>query len=122
VGRAAAVACLAAFLAACGTPSNVADQAAEVGSIAAEGALLAHDAAEGDTTDAFTRVHARALRRNVEELAEAIRDDRLAPLAQKVAAHLERLQSDPSDRSAAAELERALEGAARTADEIEMSP
>jgi hypothetical protein len=112
------VALLAILLAGCGTPSALDKQAEEVGSIAAEGALLAHDASEGDTTETFTRVHARELAKNVETLRPAIRDGRLERVARSVGADLERLADDPSDERGAAQLERRLDDASTQAEEI----
>ena len=50
-------------LAGCGTPQELAKQADEVHAVAAEGALLAHEAVAGDTLDTFAREHAHALRK-----------------------------------------------------------
>lgn len=113
---------VALLLVGCGTPTSVEKQAEEIASRAAEGALLAHDAAEGDTTATFTRVHADALRRKVEALASQIDHPRLARVARTVAAALERIGADADDRGAAIGVEIRLERAARTAEAIGKSP
>ena len=105
-------------VAGCGTPATIAKQAEEVGSIAAEGALLAHDAGEGDTTETFTRVHARELAKKADQLAPKIRDGDLDRVARAVGADLERLADAPGDERAAARLEHRLDDAAKRAEEI----
>jgi hypothetical protein len=102
----------------CAVPSSVPKQAEDVASIAAEGALLAGDVADEDSTTPFATTHARALRRNAEELRKAIRQPELRSVADGVVAELTRLASSPSDRSVAARVERALDHAAQRADEI----
>jgi hypothetical protein len=102
----------------CGTPSSLEKQAEEVHSLAAEGALLAHDVSEGDTTQPFTRVHAGELARKADELAPKIRDTELKRVAESVGSDLGRLSDAPGDREGAAQVERRLDEAARQADEI----
>jgi hypothetical protein len=102
----------------CGTPSSVEKQADEVGSLAAEGALLAHDASEGDTTETFTRVHAGELAKKADDLAPKIEDRELAGVARSVGADLDRLADDPGDERAAARLERRFDDASKQAEEI----
>jgi outer membrane murein-binding lipoprotein Lpp len=99
------------LLAGCGVPQEVSKQAEEVHSVAAEGALLAHEASEG-SHDAFTREHAKALRELLGELRPAIEDDRLARRADAVDAALASLADRPGDRERAAALERRLEALA----------
>ena len=78
VSAAAAVA-VALVLTAC-QPTEVPKQAEEVASVAAEGALLAHGAAEGTTTDTFAREHAKALRTLLgQRLDRAVARGRLTP-------------------------------------------
>ena len=59
---------------AAGLPGSLEQQAEEIESVAAEGALLAQGAAEEDTTATFTRVHARNLRDRVRQLEPATCD------------------------------------------------
>ena len=114
-------ACLLAILglaAGCGS-SSPQKQAEELGSVAAEGALIAHDASEGDTTDAFTRVHSRALREQADSIERQAADARLARLGRRIAGALDRLADDPGDQDAAALIQRELERAADEAGELE---
>jgi hypothetical protein len=102
----------------CGVPQELAKQAEEVHSVAAEGALLAHEASEGSSTDTFTREHATALRKLLGELRPAIENADLAQTAAKIDALLAALAEEPGRRSRAELLERALDRAAKTADEL----
>jgi hypothetical protein len=112
----AVLALLVVVLAGCGVPHDLAKQAEEVSSVAAEGSLLAHDAAEGDTTGTFTREHAKALRKQLRELEPAIENADLAQLAAKVDEILGVLADRPGDRDLAATFERVLEHHARAAE------
>jgi uncharacterized protein YceK len=105
-------------LAGCGTPKQLAKQADEVHSVAAEGALLAHEAAEGDTRDTFAREHAKALRKVLGKLRSAIEEPRLASVAGDVDRTLAELERRPDDAKRAAGAERRLERAAKAADEL----
>lgn len=116
--RAAGAFTAAALVAGCGVPSETAKQAEAVGSVAAEAALLAHDAAEGDTLGPYARVHAEALRKNLRALEPKIRDRALAQVARAVDDALTRLADAPGDEARAAALERRLEGAARRSEEL----
>ena len=113
-----AVLLLVLVLGGCGTPKELPKQADEVGSIAAEGALLAHDAAEGGTTGVFTREHASALRKLLGKLRPAIADQRLAQLGTRTDAALARLASDPGDEAASARLEHELDSIAEAAAKL----
>ena len=108
------------LLTGCGS-SSPDKQAEELGSIAAEGALVAHDASEGDTTDAFTRVHARELRRDAASIRKQAADARLAGLGRRIGNALERLADDPGNQDAAARIQRELDGAADEAGELEQA-
>jgi hypothetical protein len=111
VRRALAPVLAVILLAGCGVPQEPAKQAEEVHSIAAEGALLAHEAGEG-TLDTFTSEHAKALRKLLGELRPVIEDERLARRADAVDSALGRLERDPGDRQQAFRLERRLEALA----------
>ena len=102
----------------CGVPASSVKQAEDLGSIAAEGALLAGGAAAGDTTTQFAETHARALRKKAEPLAAAATHPKLLRVAADIVAALKRLESAPDDRVAAREAKELLESAARRADEI----
>jgi hypothetical protein len=116
--RIALASILVLLLAGCGTSHQVAKQADEVHSVAAEGALLAHEAAEGDTTDTFAGEHAKALRKLLGKVRPAIEEPRLATVADDVDRTLAELARRPGDRSRAAGAERKLERAAKAADEL----
>jgi hypothetical protein len=109
---------VAVLAAGCAAPSEPTKQAAEVASVAAEGALLAHDAAEGDTFRSFTRVHAKALEERLAQLEPKTDDGQVAALLARVAGALERLADDPGDRERAAMLEHELEAAANDAEQL----
>ena len=105
-------------LAGCGTPQELSKQADEVHSVAAEGALLAHEAAAGDTLDTFAREHAQALRKLLGKVRPAIEEPRLAAVSDDVDRTLAEFARTPGDRSRAAAAERKLERAAKAADEL----
>ena len=106
------------LIAGCGVPQQLSKQAEEVHSIAAEGALVAHDAGEGSTTATFTRVHSEALRKLLGKLEPAIDNLRLSRTAEDVDRSLQQLADDPDDRTRARRLERDLERAAKAAGEL----
>jgi GAF domain-containing protein len=118
VRRAALFITLILVGAGCGVPASPAKQAEDLGSIAAEAALLAGDAAEGDTTTQFAATHAEALRRNAETLAAAITHAELGQAAADVVTALERLESAPGERGVAGEAKELLESAATRAEQI----
>jgi hypothetical protein len=113
-----ALALVVLLVAACGVPREPAEQAEHVQSVAAEGALLAHGAAEGSATDPFVEVHARALHELLEQARPAIELHSLGVVAADVSAALEALAAAPGDEALARRLERDLEGAAEAAAEI----
>ena len=95
------------------------NDAATIDSMACEGALLAHDVAQGKTTAFFAREQANVLRIQSSNLADALaRRKTLASIEQKVRAKskdaaklsvtLRRLHDHPSDRGVAASVERQL--------------
>jgi hypothetical protein len=102
----------------CGTSGSVEKQAEEIGSIAAEGALLAHDASEGATTETFTRVHAHELEKRAKKVFRTTRDRRLEAIAASVASELQTLAEDPGEQQIAAILEGSLNDLAKHAEEI----
>jgi uncharacterized protein YceK len=106
------------LLAGCGSQSAK-KQAGDLGSVAAEGALVAHDASEGSTTNNFTRVHGRALR----DLAKKVQDKPASPpvgrLATSIVGDLDQLADHPGDEGRAAQIERRLTRAAKKASDLE---
>ena len=115
--RVAALAVAAVLVAGCG--STASKQAEDIGSVASEGALLAHDAAEGSTTDNFTRVHGRALRDLAKKIADAPKTRQVGRVAGTVASELDVLADHPGDQERAAQVERRLERAAKAAGKLE---
>jgi hypothetical protein len=109
---------LVAITAGCGTPSSVPKQAEDVASIAAEGALLAGDVADGDSTSPYAETHARALLGKAETLTDAIANAELRAVADAVVRELERLAAAPGDAEAAARIEGRLDEAATRAEDI----
>jgi outer membrane murein-binding lipoprotein Lpp len=105
------------LLAGCGVPQELSKQAEEVHSVAAESALLAHEASEG-SLDTFTSEHAKALRKRLDELRPAIRNPDLVQLAAKVSELLRVLSERPGDRDFAALVEKAFASHANAAEEL----
>jgi C4-dicarboxylate-specific signal transduction histidine kinase len=116
--RIALASILVLLLAGCGAPHELAKQADEVHSVAAEGALLAHEAAEGNTRATFAEEHAKALRKRLAKLRSAIEEPRLVTLAADVDRTLAQLARTPGDRARAAGAQRKLEHDAKAADEL----
>jgi hypothetical protein len=103
--------------------------AENVGSLASEGRLLAHDVTRGASTGIFVRVHAKELSVAAANLEDALGERPTSPgitadvrklsrLAGRVSAELERLHLHPTDRRVAASLERPFARAADAADEL----
>jgi hypothetical protein len=103
---------------ACVVPSEPSKQAEEIASIAAEGSLLAGDAADGDTTSAFTRVHANALRKNLGTLKPEVEAATLTQLLREADAALTQLAAAPSDEARAARLGHRLDQISGRAEEL----
>ena len=112
--RVVLVAC-ALLLSGCLVPSEPAKQAEEISSISAEGALLAHEVAEGDVTDTFAGVHAEALRKKLSELEPKVQVDALARLLRSADAGLALLEDGSVDTGA---VEQRLERVSKRADEL----
>jgi hypothetical protein len=109
-------------------------QAEAIESLAAEGALLAADVSEGDTTSPFARVHAEALGKNADSVVAALEPGRAKlagvsrptdlyahNLARSVRADLAKLEQDLSSDGAARlsdRLERKSEAAKRLAESL----
>ncbi|HKH30208.1 MAG TPA: hypothetical protein VKA45_04070 [Gaiellaceae bacterium] len=103
---------VALLLAGCGESTDPKKQAEDLGSVAAEGALLAHDAADGASTGPFTRVHSEVLREDVHKLEAKLKQRPLVRLADEISSALDELPDQPD---AAA---RRLDDAADRADEL----
>jgi hypothetical protein len=91
-------------LAGCG--STASQQGEELQSLAAEGALLAHDVREGDAWRPYTRAHTAELAEQASSLRSAAKDRRVRLLARVVARQLELLAN--ADRRQAAQIETRL--------------
>ena len=115
--RALLLAAALLLISGCGVPQQLTKQAEEVHSVAAEGALLSHEASEG-TLDTFTSEHAKALQKRLDQLRPAIQNPDLVQLAAKVSALLGKLAERPGDRGFAALLERVFTSHAKAADEL----
>jgi hypothetical protein len=113
--RLAALVSCAFLLSGCLVPSEPAKQADEISSIAAEGALLAQEVAEGDVTDTFARVHAEALRKKLSELEPKVQVDAVSKVLRDADASLALLQDDPA---APGLLEQRLERISKRAEEL----
>jgi hypothetical protein len=141
VRRVAAVLALAASLGLTGCGGSqpldaeaLQKEAEAIGSLAAEGALVAGDVSEGDTTSAFARVHAEALGKNAQTVVAVLAPDQAKPapglsqevgrahaLARSVRADLAQLEDSPSPEAAASlrdRLEREAEEAKRLAESL----
>jgi hypothetical protein len=141
VRRAAAVLAIAASLGltGCGGPQTLDAEALQkeaeaIESLAAEGALVAGDVSEGDSSSAFVRVHAKALGKNAQAVVAVLALDKAKPrpglsqevgrahaLAQSVRADLAQLEDSPSPEAAASlrdRLERKAEEAKRLAESL----
>jgi hypothetical protein len=97
-------------------------EAKGIHSLAAEGSLLAGNAAKGRTTVVFTRIHARALRASARSSASTLAGGRtaearrLASLAVRLGVELDRLSRSGANTVEQQRLERSLAAiAAKTA-------
>ena len=120
------------LLAGCGGQTTLANKALSreakgIESLAAEGGLLAGDAARGRSTSTFTRVHARFLRDAARTSAGTLerggtsKAHRLAKLADRVGSDLARLSRSASDRDLQRLLERDLALAAAATKRLDES-
>src|SRR4051794_41361034 len=84
----------------------------QLGSISAEGALMAADLADGRTKTTFVRVHGAELSAQAEHEAEKLNDDPVSPglhakiaaavnLASHIGGAIDDLRTSPNDRSQA---------------------
>ena len=123
IDRKAALGLLVVALAGCngGTVDKHAlkRDAEKVGSLAAEGDLLANDVSKGASTRPFVGVHAKELSQAASDLADSLARRptspgiepavrKLSKLARKVAAELDRLHLHPTDRAVAKALKQPL--------------
>jgi hypothetical protein len=102
----------------CGVPSSTPEQAEDLSSLAAEGALLAAGVADGESLSPFAETHARALDKRVEALRSAISDPMLHRVASDVVGELGRLAASPGDSAVGADVRRRLDEAVASAQAI----
>jgi hypothetical protein len=121
-------------LAGCGgsgqlTGKALEQQAATLHSLAAEGSMVAEDAARGKATVAFTRIHARELRDATGSVATSLGKSRPAPelaadakraasLAQRVRKELDALSRSGSDSALQRRLAAQLAADAKAAEKL----
>jgi hypothetical protein len=134
IRRSLALPVLALLLCSCGggqlSKKELQKEVESIQSLAAEGALVARDAADGSTTDVFVRVHSQYLQKAADKVEQGLSSaqasgsldaDRAKAqrLAARVADELGRLHADPGDRArAAAQLAGSLDDDAKTAEEL----
>ena len=103
--------------------------AEKVGSLAAEGELLADDVSKHASTTYFARVHAEELSQAASNLADSLAErptsngieakvHRLSRLAARVSAQLEQLHLHPTDRLVARSLRQPLSDDVHAADRL----
>jgi hypothetical protein len=122
----------AAVLSGCGTLDRdaVSTYVQRVESDAAEGMLLAHEAARGRAWEEFVELHAAELHRDVQDAEEKLdstpAEDGAAPLAKqavslaaRIRSELQSLHDRPTDRALAGRVESHLDELADNADEVE---
>jgi hypothetical protein len=134
--RALAVLCLVSLLAGCRggsvTPFRFQQDAESLSSISRDGSVLAHGIFNGETTDAYARIHAGELGKESGQLAAILRSAhprpglraktaRLVVLAQRTANLLGQIAKAPSDRSLAGRLADALEQISSVATKLSKS-
>jgi hypothetical protein len=104
-------------------------EAESIQSVAAEGALLAHDTADGRTTTPFASVHADDLAESVAKVSEKLQSaeveseleqdrGRAVRLSSRIEEELTHLHDDPEDRAEARRVADALEEIAKAAEEL----
>jgi hypothetical protein len=103
-------------------------EATSLQALAAEGSLLADDAARGDTTQPFVRVHGGYLRDAASSSSAVFTQggtaaaQRLAALARRVSDDLDRLAHSGSDRATQRLLERELSALGKQVERLGKSP
>jgi hypothetical protein len=104
-------------------------EAESIQSVAAEGALLAHDSADGRTTTPFASVHSDVLAESAGKVAQKLESadvepgleqerGRAARLARRIEEQLTELHDDPDDRANARRIGDELEQAAKAAEDL----
>ena len=110
---------VAVLLAGCGSQNALPQQSKSLKALAAEGSLLAGNAARGRSTTVFTREHTGFLLTSARSSASALarqtsaKGRQLARLAVRVRDDLERLQQSGSDRAEQQRVQADLERIAK---------
>jgi small-conductance mechanosensitive channel len=104
-------------------------EAESIQSVAAEGALLAHDSADGRTTTPFVSVHSEVLAESAGKVAQKLESAAVEPgleqdraraerLATRIEEELDQLDEDPDDQAEARRVADELDQAAKAAEEL----
>jgi hypothetical protein len=115
LARALLVVVAVALLAGCGSQNALDQQSKSLKALAAEGGLLAGNAARGRSTTVFTREHTGFLLKSARSSASTLarqtsaRGRQLARVAARVTDDLERLQQSGSDRAEQRRVQNDLE-------------
>jgi hypothetical protein len=126
------VLCLAGCKGGTMTPFRLERDAESLQSIAADAAITANSAAQGDTTDAFVRAHVGELEKDAGRLADVVASTRPEPqlrretrrleaLSRRLATLLARLERDPGDRALARRVRAVCSDVARRAERLGQS-
>jgi hypothetical protein len=133
IRRSLALPVLALLLCSCGggqlSKKELQKDVESIQSLAAEGALVARDAADGSTTDVFVRVHSQSLQKAADKVEQKLSSAHASGsldahrakaqrLAARVADELGRLHAHPGDRAREAQLAGSLDDDAKTAEEL----
>jgi uncharacterized protein YceK len=119
LARALLVVVAVVLLAGCGSQNSLEQQSKSLKALAAEGGLLAGDAARGRATTVFTREHTGFLLKSARSSASTLarqtsaKGRQLARVAARVTDDLERLQQSGSDRAEQRRVENDLERIAK---------
>ena len=104
-------------------------EAESIQSVAAEGALLAHDSADGRTTTPFVSVHSEVLAESAGKVAQKLESAAVEPgleqdraraerLATRIEEELDQLDEHPDDQVEARRVADELDQAAKAAEEL----
>jgi small-conductance mechanosensitive channel len=104
-------------------------EAETIQSVAAEGALLAHDSADGRTTTPFVSVHSEVLAESAGKVAQKLESAAVEPgleqdraraerLATRIEEELDQLDEHPDDQAEARRVADELDQAAKAAEEL----
>jgi hypothetical protein len=134
VRRLAPFAIVVSLVAGCGgggtlSRDSLRKEAETIQSVAAEGALLAHDSADGRTTTPFVSVHSEVLAESAGKVAQKLESAAVEPwleqdraraerLATRIEEELDQLDEHPDDQAEARRVADELDQAAKAAEEL----